>query len=461
MFSFLVEMRGIQDVDLFWQLRYGQIMLETSSLYHTDCFSYTHFGERVPCIFWLSQLIYAVLFRAGCWRALLIVNSLMFAVAFGIAGQIARKQGAGPFSVSAAMALGFATGLTNAEVRPTSFGLCWFAILLLLVSGNLRWRFRLPLVLLTVIVWQNIHPSVLVGAIAVAGLVTADWILCLRNRGRPKPWALTLLLPLIALCQFATPMGLGILETSRENFKVARSWLRESEWLPPWDPSVDPSAVAIFWTALGITIVLIMLVRQRISLRQWLTFGSMSLLALSATRFALFWGLAMIPVWADWIETIKARGSFQWGNDPVPRRVFLAVLLGGALLVGLVPATLQSSIFDERLPLDGIRLLKLALPEGRIYNFRQWGGPLIFLGGAEWKVAVDGRLFVYTNREEWQEYRDAARGRVSLDDLVRRHQPDAFFLHPVFQKALVESLRGTRSWKSIYENANSIAFIRS
>jgi hypothetical protein len=461
MFSFLVEMRGIQDVDLFWQLRYGQILLNTSSLYKKDLFSYTHFGERVPCIYWLAQLVYAVLFRVGSWRALLIVHSMVFAVAFGIAGQIARKGGAGPFGVSAAMALGFLTGLTNSELRPTSFGLCSFATLLLLVSGELRWRVRLPLVLLTALVWQNSHPSVLVGAIAVAGLVTADWINCLRCRGHRKPRGLTLLVIFIALSQFATPMGIGIIETSRDNLRVARSWLRESEWLPPWDPAVDPSAIAIFWIALGLTIVLLVLVRKRVSLRQWLTLVSMTLLALYATRFVLFWGLAMIPVWADWIETIKDKSSFQWGGDPVSPRALIAVLVGGMFLVLLVPASLQSSIFDDRLPLDGIRLLKDAVPEGRIYNFRQWGGPLIFEGSPDWKVAIDGRLFVYTNWDEWQEYRHAATGRIPLVDLVRRHRPDAFFLHPVLQKPLVEALRGARNWKSIYENANGIAFIRS
>jgi hypothetical protein len=461
MFSVLIQMRGIQDVDLFWQLKYGQNMLETSSFYKIDSFSYTHFGQRIPCIYWLSQLFYAVLFRLGSWRALLIVHSLIFAVAFGLAGQIGRNGGAGPFSVSAAMALGLLTGLTNSEIRPTSFALCCFAILLVLVSGKLRWRVRVPLVLLTVLVWQNTHPSVLVGAIAVAGLVTADWIDSLRHEGRRKPWGLTLLLAMIVLCQFATPMGIGILATSRDNLRVARYWLRETEWLPPWDPAVDLSALAFFWIALGITIVLVAFVRKRIPLRQWLTLGSMTSLALYATRFALFWGLAMIPLWADWIESIKAKGSFQWGDDPVPRRALMAVLAGGALLVLVGPATLQSSIFDERLPLEGIRLLKVALPEGRIYNFRQWGGPLIFEGSPRWKVAIDGRLFVYTNRQEWHEYFGAATGRVSLDDLVRRHQPDAFFLHPAFQKPLVDALRGTRNWKSIYENANCVAFIRS
>jgi hypothetical protein len=461
MFGFLVEMRGVQDVDLFWQLRYGQIMLETSSLYKTDSFSYTHFGQRVPCIYWLSQLIYAVLFRLGSWRAVLIVHSLIFALAFGIAGQIARNGGAGLFGLSAAMALGFLTGLTNAEVRPTSFGLCCFATLLMLVSAELRWWVRLPLVLLTAVIWQNLHPSVLLGAIAVAGLVTADWVVCLRFGGRPKPWGLTLLVPFIALCQFATPMGIGIMVTSRDNLKVARSWVGESEWLPPWDPAVDLSAIAIFWIALGITIVLLMLLRERVSLRQWLTLAIMTALALYATRFALFWGLTMVPIWADWIDSIKAKGSFEWGDDPLPRWALKSVLAGVAVLVLLVPATLQSSVFDDRLPLEGIRHLKVALPEGRIYNFRQWGGPLILEGGAEWKVAIDGRLFMYTNWKEWQEYRDAASGQVSLDELLRRHRPDAFFLHPVFQKPLVQALRGARKWKSIYEDANSVAFIRS
>ena len=460
-FIYSIEMRGIQDVDLFWQLKYGQIMLKTSGLCKTDSFSYTHFGESVPCVCLLSQLIYALLFRMGSWRALLIVHSVMFALAFGIAGQVARKAGARPFSVSAGMALGFLTGVTNSDLRPQCFGLCCFAILMMLLSSELRWRVRLPLVLLTVLVWQNAHPSVVLGTIAAAGIVTADWMNWLRHRRQRKPWELTLLLIPITLSQFATPMGIGIVGMNRDNLTVARSWLRESEWLPPWDPAVDLAVVAYFWIAVGTTIVLFALARKRVSLRQLFTLGSMTLVALYATRFVLFWGVAMVPIWADWIDAIMPKDSFRWGHDPAPRRSSIAVLIGGVILIFLVPANLRSSIFDDRLPLDGIRQLKVALPRGRIYNFRQFGGPLIFEGSPEWRVAIDGRLFVYTNSADWREYGDAATGRVSLDDLVRRHRPDAFFLHPVLQKPLVDALRRTRNWKSVYENPNAIAFIRS
>jgi hypothetical protein len=461
LFAFLVEMRGIGDVDLFWQLKCGQIMLETGKVCNIDTFSYTHFGEKVPCIYWLSQLIWAVLYRVGSWRALLIVHCLIFAGAFGIAGHVARRGRAGPFSVSAAMALGFSTGLTNSDLRPHGFALCCFAILLMLVSGELRWRVKLPLAVLVLLFWQNTHPSVVVGGLAVAGLAAADWIDCLRARAREKPWGLTLLLLLIALCQFATPMGIGVLRTSRDNLRVARTWLKESEWLPPWDPGVDQTATMFFWVAMGITAVLLVIVRKRVSLRQWFTVCGMTVLALSASRFVLFWGLAMIPVWADWIEMVKSKESFQWGNDPTPRWAFIAVLLGGVILVLVVPSRLQSSIIDDRIPLEGIRVLKASLPEGRIYNFRQWGGPLILGGSPQWKVNIDGRLYMYTNPRDWQEYRGAAVGSVPLEHLVREHRVDAFFLHPSLQKPLVDSIRRTRSWSRIHETKNVIVFVKA
>jgi hypothetical protein len=76
-----------------------------------------------------------------------------------------------------------------------------------------------------------------------------------------------------------------------------------------------------------------------------------------------------------------------------------------------MPATAQESpglgldrpaIFDGRIPLEGIGVLKAALPEGRMIPSGS-GAVLSFEGSSEWKVAGDLRLFVHTSPEEWQD----------------------------------------------------------
>jgi hypothetical protein len=104
--------------------------------------------------------------------------------------------------------------------------------------------------------------------------------------------------------------------------------------------------------------------------------------------------------------------------------------------------------------------LRAWLPAGRVYNYREWGGPLILEGTPDWQIAIDGRLYLFPDEEEWREYNDAALGRVPLDELVRRHQPDAFFLRPTFHAGLVERLRAAPDWRAVYQDDVSVIFIR-
>ncbi|NIP84804.1 MAG: hypothetical protein GTO03_04300, partial [Planctomycetales bacterium] len=62
--------------------------------------------------------------------------------------------------------------------------------------------------------------------------------------------------------------------------------------------------------------------------------------------------------------------------------------------------------------MDQIAAFKQAFPEGRIYNACAFGGAVIFHGHPGWKVAIDGRLYLYSKRE-WDLYHSAARGERS------------------------------------------------
>src|SRR5262249_49184935 len=142
-----------------------------------------------------------------------------------------------------------------------------------------------------------------------------------RNRTRAKPWALVLLLVVLAASQFATPMGWGILAVSRANMEAARDWLGVSEWLPPWDRAVAGAAMAV-WLALGVSLAVLLRLKCRVEPRELCLFLVMTLLALSASRLILFWGVAMVPAWARWIERAKPPALFAWRADgPMNLRV--------------------------------------------------------------------------------------------------------------------------------------------
>jgi hypothetical protein len=71
---------------------------------------------------------------------------------------------------------------------------------------------------------------------------------------------------------------------------------------------------------------------------------------------------------------------------------------------------------------------------------------------------MDDRLYLYSDAD-WEEYFAAADGRVSVDDLVAEHHPDAFVLHPYHQAGLVRRLREHPRWQELHADENGCVFV--
>ena len=455
----VLRCKPIYDLDTFWQVRIGQLMLDSGRLVTHDQFTYTRAGEPTPSFGWLAQLAFACVFRIDSWRSLQSVYAVIFSGAFIVAASSNRCAKLSLFSVALAVVLGFESGLSNSDIRPQGIALLCFAILLALARSDLRDSLKVVFSVPILLVWQNSHPSVFVGGAVIAILGAAEWGLAIHGGLEARPWGLTFLLPIIGVIEFATPSGWSTLATSRFHMEISRDLLRVTEWRPPWDPMVI-MAVLPFWFSLAFSLFLILRLRFEVEVRDFCIFVVMTVLALSACRFILFWGLAMVPIWASWIERAKPVGLFAWQPDRrmEPRIFFPVMLLGGALAFG-VPSVLGFPSFSEDIPLTGIARLKQALPSGRIYNYSAWGGPLILANSPAWQVAIDGRLGIF-DRAQWEEYYATALGKVTIRELVRRHRPDAFFLRRSFHGPLIESLQQARQWREFYSDKLCIIFIK-
>ncbi len=462
----LLQFEALVDVDIHWQIRLGQLMLEQGHLITEDSFTFTHEGAPVPTIGWLAQVVFAGLYGLGSWRAVQIAHVMLFAGAFWIAGRSAlggttqRGQGIGLLSLVCALFLGYVAGASNSTVRPQSFGIFCFAVLLYVVRSDWRLRTKLCLLVPVLLIWQNTHPSVLIGAVAVAALAGAGWLGRIRDPKAAAPWGLTLVVVVVGLAQLVTPMGWHIFETSAANVRVARDLLGVTEWLPPWEETIREAMLG-FGLAFVVTAGLLVRLRFRVHLDDLALFAAMTVLALTAARFAVFWALAMVPIWARWIEQIKPSIVFPWpGHVPVRRAAF-AMLTGLGLPIALVvPTIMQGAVTDQFALRAGIAQLQQAMPRGRIYNYREWGGPLILAGHPDWQVAIDGRLYLY-GEDDWRIYSEAALGEIPLNHLAQRYHPDAFFLHPGFHRRLIARLRQSEIWRELYAGDYCVAFTRS
>ena len=417
----------------------------------------------MPTIGWLAQILFALTFDAAGWRGVQILHGSLWAGGFAIAGLTAARYGnpegrLSLFSLAVALTLGSMAGWSNAMLRPQSFAVLCFALVMLLVRRMPASPGSWLLLCLVAVLWQNTHPSVLIGMVAVGFLAAAAWLGRMLHQEGDAPWTLTIATLILALAQLATPMGWNIFVVSATNLEVARDWLRISEWMPPWDVKVR-GAMHGFYLACSVSAVILIALKFRIRRLEWSLLIGMTALSLTAARFVPFWAVAMIPLWTRWTEILRRSRFFDGSarRSISPRGFGLFAALGCVAAVGMPSAVQGPSEFLYSLD-PCLKTLKALAPTGRIYNFREWGGPLIFAGHPRWRVAIDGRLYNYS-RQDWMNYNKAAMGRLSLRDIISEYHPDAFFLHPKFHRPLVAVIDKAESHTQVYQDELCAIFV--
>jgi len=439
----LLVQHPVWDVDVFWQLKLGELILAHGGPIVREPFAANHLGQPLPSLAWGAQALYAAIRRLGGWPLLRTADALFWLGGFWAAGWAARRSGACAMGVALALALAMIATLFQASLRPQSLAALGFGLVVALTLLPVRPLVRVPLMALLLVGWQNLHPSVAVAAVWLGALAGVRWLAVLRRRAGPMPWEPSLLAAMAALAMFATPEGTGILAVSAANAAMSRM-IGVSEWLPLWDPLNHVVAVPIVATAL---FALWLVHRSRRFAPDELV-AALVLLGLTAlsSRFVLFWAIASIPVVARAVPPSPERR--------LPRLAAVLPVVLVALLGVLTPVR-----FAPDLPLAAIARLRESGVTGTVYAHYPWGGPVIDAGYPAWHVAYDGRYYRYT-REEWQAYYAAGQGQVPLAAIERRWHPSAWLLEPGWNAPLIAALRADRArWRELPGESGAVAFV--
>jgi len=439
--------RAVWDVDIFWQLKLGELILHAGHPIHREPFSITHLGEPLPAIAWLGQALFAQARLLGGWTGLRIFDALCWCGGFWALAAACRRRGASAAATALGLALAFIGALPAASIRPQSFAALCFGSLLALLKLELRtWRtvaFAVPLLVL----WQNLHPSVSIAAVALAAHAGGGWLAWFRDRSRPRPWAASLLVPAAGLATLATPDGLSAIVVSARNAQ-ASMLVGASEWLPLWIPANWTNAVPV----LAVTLVAVLSLRRRDGPLPWNDIATMAVLlaaTITAYRFVLFWAIAVVPVIA---RPSRQRDTVEFRLPPWIMPAALAAVLA-ALPV------LRPTHFSENLPLAAVARLRATAVTGTIFTEPEFGGVVIDAGYPRWRVSYDGRYYRYTD-DEWGRFGQVLDGSVRLSEIERRYRPAAFVLRPSHSTPLCQELDRDRSrWRRIWQDQGAAVWI--
>jgi hypothetical protein len=218
---------------------------------HHDALAVVSHGSEWIDQQWLANLAFYGLYRVGGMPLVAHVNTLFFVASVAVAFVIARRRGASAVAVGVCglPLLLMAYSFVRAEVLVQPL----FVLMMALLSAESRRpTARVFLAFPILVIWANLHGSVLIGAALVALLGGSEVVSLLHSRRvlsatyiRPAT-----LLTLPWLCVFASPYGFDLTAYYRATIGNPEFAKALSEWRAPAPLSVWGFAL-IFGVALA------------------------------------------------------------------------------------------------------------------------------------------------------------------------------------------------------------------
>jgi hypothetical protein len=348
---------------------------------------------------WLAQIVFYAAHGLAGMRAVILLGIGFVLLALGLAFATARAGGASSRSTFLVGLLAILAGPWGWTLRAQTAALaCFAAVLWLLVDAARNGpRRRTLLVLPLLVLWANLHGSVVLGA----GLTMLLGLVELA-RARRLAWVPLALLVLSPLCVLATPYGWDIVAYYRLMLVDApfADILREWQWSSP------SATTALFWL-LALVAGGILALRR---CRSRLTFYELAVLVLTfagavqAVRGVIWFALAaaaILPVALDGLLTKEDVSA------PKVNRIISLAAVAGLAVATLVFIARPASWFVSEWPEARVAAVHEAT---RNPNVRVWATD----GTADWLLwripDLRGRLAYDVRFELYDEH--------ALDELI-------------------------------------------
>jgi hypothetical protein len=393
----IASLRSAMQSDTWYTLVSGRL-ISASGPPHHDTLTALTLGKPWVDEQWLAQLGFYGLWSLGAIVLAMFSLVVLYTGAFGILAVGARAGGASARSVAAVTAVCFLVGVPNTVLRAQVPGYVLFALVLaVLLSDCGRLSKRVYLVLPLLVLWANVHGSVLVGAALVSlyGL-TAAFDGYRRQLGRRRAWRAAMLVLAPWVCVLVSPYGPGLPGYYRSvlnNHTLAHS-------VSEWGPSTLRGQ-PLFFVLLGVGSVLATLGRRRLTPFALLAFvvtGVLGLLAVRNVVWFAFVAAAVLPAAVDAVwPPAQSRRRPALNLALAATGILFACAVAGAVLAR------GARWLESGYPAQAVAAVSAAAhshPRGRIFANERYADWLIFqdpsLAG---RVAYDTRFELLTRKQ--------------------------------------------------------------
>ncbi len=394
--------------DTWLTLMAGREVVE-NGLPHTETITILGRGATWTDQQWLAQVVFYGAHELAGMRAVILLGILLVLLALALALATARTSGASSRSTFVVGLLAILAGPWGWTIRAQTTALPLFAgVLWLLVDASRRGiRRRTLLVLPLLVVWANLHGSVILGAALTVLLGVIE-----LARARRLSWEPLVLVLLAPLCALASPYGAKLIAYYDLMLVDApfAPILREWQWSRP------DATTALFWLLAVVSVAVLgrRRCRERLTIYELCVLTLTFVGAVQAVRGVIWFALAAAAILPVALDGVLTRADID--EPRVNRMISLAAL--GALAVALVVFIARpASWFVSEWPEGQVEAVRAATrdPAARVWATDGTADWLLWrIPDLRGRIAFDvrfelygeetlGRLVAYGRRDEgWQ-----------------------------------------------------------
>jgi hypothetical protein len=464
------------DGDLGRHLTVGQYILQTGRIPTADIFSHTMSGENLTPHEWLTEVVFALVYRVLGLDSIVLLSAIVLALTFWLTYRAAvRRSGLGLAALALTLLAVSASSL-HWLARPHLFTLllvvAWTDGLERIARGERIAWWRQPLIMLG---WANLHGAFVFGfVIWLAYAVDWAWRVWRTPPGEPRPRhgrQLALVLGLSLAATLVNPVGMRLWATSVGYAGNAYLVGHTAEYLSPnfHDVSTWPFLLMILaspWMmAAG---------RRPLEGRSLLLLLGWTGLGLYSVRHVAVYAVIAAPILAEalagalrgtmvgeaWLKRESRVGEldarFRGGLWPA-----VCVLAVGALMalgVRLTPVPGGNSFSSRVFPVQAMDWAIANPPGNRVFNYFPWGGYLLFRAWPDVTVFIDGQTDFY-GEGLTREYETVITLAEGWEQILARYDVD-WVIMPTDSR-LVRALRQDDGWAEAYADATAVVLQRA
>jgi hypothetical protein len=463
---FTMAARGVTDPDVWWHLRTGQLMLQNHSLFHTDPYSFTRFGQPWVNHEWLSEILIFSLYRAFGFAGLIVGFAMVIATTLLL---VFMRCPGRPYLAALMTLWGAVASAPAWGVRPQMFSLLLASIFLVLLETSAKRPPRLWWTVPLMLLWVNLHAGYPIGLAFLALFLLGETLEAAVHAGqwtqsveRLKRLALAFILCLAVVP--LNPNGLRIYSYPIETLLSPAMHKFIQEWFSPnfHDPMYLPLLLMLLALITGLAFS-----PRRPRLRDLVLLLATIPAALRSMRHIPILVLVLAPVVARlaeaWLQQRGGERFLQAGQRQPTRRIVLANIL---VLIAFSVFTLlrvrqvvrtRGQTEAQHFPQAAAEFLSREHPPGPILNHYNFGGYFTWKLYPQYRVFTDGRADVYGDR-----FMDDFAAAYYLTDDWRMPFNQwgirTLILPP--DAPLITALRPSPDWQEIYTDSQAVILTR-